>query len=296
LLSGAVGLILLAAALLKAMDMELFVRQMRDYGIINERVILVVSAWGLIVAECGLGLGLLVLYRPRIALPLAASLFLIFAGATSWAWLTGATENCGCYGAWLEFTPGQAVLENLILLAATILAWSGLKHIEIPHSRTKAWAVTVACLIGLAMPVAFGLPTSGINPSKVQPPQLGPIHVHGLGNLDLNQGEYLIVLMGTACFHCREAVPDLNTLCDSPGLPPLVALCTSEEADCLEFVEEFQPIFPIGHISDDLFWDLLADGDMPRIILLDDGQPKRVWDRTVPDEDAVLAELSLSGL
>ena len=294
LLSGAVGIVLLIAGVLKAVDMEMFVRAMRDYGIIYERVVLVVSAWGLIVAECGLGVGLLVSYRPRIILPLTALLFLIFGGATSWAWLTGATENCGCYGPWLQFTPGQALVENLILLAATAIAWAGCRHVQTQQTRTKAWAVIIACLIGLGLPAVFGLPTSGIKELPSEMPEFGPIQVHGLGNLDLNKGEYLIVLMGTACFHCQEAMPDLNLLCDAPDLPPLIALCTSEEADCIEFVEEFQPIFPIGHISDDLFWRLLADGDMPRIILLHDGRIKRVWDQTVPNEDAIKAELSLS--
>ena len=296
LLSGAVGLILLAAGLVKAMDMELFIRQIMDYGIVSERLLLILSAWGLIALECALGVALLVFYRPRLMLSLTAALLLIFAGATGWAWLTGVTEDCGCYGAWLKQTPGQALVGDLVLLAATAIAWAGCRHVQAPQTRTKAWAVTIACLSGLALPVVFGFPTSAINRAQSNGPLIGPIEVHGVGDVDLNKGEYLVVLMGAECFHCQEAVPDLNILCDAPDLPPLIALCTSEEADCIEFVEEFQPIFPIGHISDDLFWRLLADGDMPRIILLHDGRTKRVWDQTVPDEDAVKAELSLSEL
>jgi F0F1-type ATP synthase assembly protein I len=296
LLSGAVGLILLAAALLKAMDMELFVRQMRDYGILYDRVILVASAWGLIVVECGLGAGLLVCYRPRVTLPMTALLFLVFAGAKGWAWLTGATEHCGCYGAWLQLTLGQALAENLILLAAIAFAWRGHQRMQGAHNRAKAWAVTMACISGLVLPVLFGFPTSAINRTQPKELRIGPIEVHGLGHVDLNKGGYLIVLMGTDCFHCQAAIPDLNVLCDTPDLPPLIALCTSEEAECIEFVEEFQPIFPIGHISDDLFWRLLADGDLPRIILLHDGYTKKVWDKTVPDEDAIKLELSRSAL
>ena len=294
LLSGAVGLILLAAGLVKAMDMELFIRQIMDYGIVSERLLLILSAWGLIALECALGVALLVFYRPRPMLSLTAALLLIFAGATGWAWLTGVTEDCGCYGAWLKQTPGQALVGDLVLLAATAIAWAGCRHVQAPQTRTKAWAVTIACLSGLALPVVFGFPTSAINRVQSNGPLIGPIEVHGVGDVDLNKGEYLVVLMGMECFHCQEAIPDLNILCDAPDLPPLIALCTSEEADCIEFVEEFQPIFPIGHISDDLFWRLLADGDMPRIILLHDGHIKRVWDQTVPDEDAVKAEQSLS--
>ncbi len=158
LLSGAVGLILLAAGLVKAMDMELFIRQIMDYGIVSERLLLILSAWGLIALECALGVALLVFYRPRLMLSLTAALLLIFAGATGWAWLTGVTEDCGCYGAWLKQTPGQALVGDLVLLAATAIAWAGCRHVQAPQTRTKAWAVTIACLSGLALPVVFGSP------------------------------------------------------------------------------------------------------------------------------------------
>jgi hypothetical protein len=292
-LAIAVGLILLVAGLVKAVDMELFIRQIGDYGIITERVVLVVSAWGLIVLECGLGVALLVLYRPRVLLPLTALLFLIFAGVTSWAWLTEATQECGCYGAWLQHTPRQAVIENLILLAATVLAWMGCRHGQIPQTRTRAWAVTIACLIGLAMPVAFGFPVSGIGQSASKPPQFDSIRVHGLGDVDVNTGGYLIVLMGTDCLHCQEAIPELNMLSEAPDLPMLIALCTSKEADCIEFTESFLPVFPIGHISDDLFWRLLSDGTMPRTILLEDGRIKHVWDQIVPTRESIQAAYAL---
>ncbi len=288
-LAGVVGIVLFVAGILKALNMELFIRQMKDYGIISERVVLVISAWGLIILQCGLGVGLLVLYRPRILLPLTALLFVIFTGATGWAWLTGATENCGCYGAWLKHTPGQALVENLILLAATAIAWTVYQHIKTRQTRTKAWAVTIACVIGLALPVVSGFPTSAINRTRSNGPLVGSIQVHGLGDVDLSRGSYLIALMGTDCLHCQEAVPELNMLSETPDLPPLVALCTSEEADCIEFVEQFQPVFRIGHISQDLFWHLLADGDMPRVVLLRDGRIQQVWDQTVPDEDAIKA-------
>jgi hypothetical protein len=284
-----VGLVLLIAGVLKGMDINLFIRQIRDYGIISGRLVLVVSAWGLIVLECGLGAGLILLYLPRIIMPLTSLLFVVFTGVTGWAWITGATQNCGCYGPWIQHTPGQAVIENLVLLAATVLAWMGCRHPQTPQTRVKTWAVIMTCLIGLAMPVAFGLPTWGIDNSDAEPSKFDPVSVHGLGNVDINMGEYLIVLMGTDCLHCQEAIPELNTLSEAPDLPVLIALCTSKEADCIEFTEQFLPIFPIGHISDDLFWHLLSDGDMPRTLLLQEGRTRHVWDQTVPTRDDIRA-------
>lgn len=288
-LAVGVGFVLLIAGVLKGVDINLFVRQIRDYGIISGRLVLIVSAWGLIILECGLGSALILLYRPRIVMPLTALLFLIFMGVTGWAWITGATQDCGCYGGWIQHTPGQAVIENLVLLAATLLAWMGCRHTKIPQTRVKSWAVTTTCLVGLALPVAFGLPTWGIDNSDPKPTEFDPVLVHGIGDMDLNTGEYLVVLMGTDCLHCQEAIPELNMLSENPDLPMLIALCTSEEADCVEFTEAFLPVFPIGHISDDLFWLLLSDGDLPRTILLQDGRTRHVWDQTVPTRENILA-------
>ncbi len=293
ILAAGVGLILLVAGLIKALDMELFIRQIKDYGIITERILLIPSAWGLIVLECGLGAGLLVLYRPRWVFSLTAMLWLIFVAATGWAWLTGATGDCGCYGAWLKHTPGQAAVENLILLAATAWAGAAYWHAQAQQSLIKTLAVVIACITGLVVPFASGLPHLRPTPSqsRLYEEKASPIQVHGLEHVDLNHGVYLIVLMGTDCLHCQEAVPELNALTEVPDLPPLIALCTSEESDCVRFTDEFEPAFPIGHISEDAFWRLLADGDMPRVILLHDGRIEQVWDQMVPDEGSVRAKL-----
>jgi len=56
------------------------------------------------------------------------------------------------------------------------------------------------------------------------------------------------------------------------------------------FVEEFQPMFPIGQVREDVFLRLLADGDIPRIILVGDGHVQQAWDQRVPDEDSVRAK------
>jgi hypothetical protein len=166
-LAGAVGLILITASVLKATDMELFVSQLRDYGIISQHTVLALGAWGLIVLEFGLGVALLISYRPKITLPSAGMLFLVFLGGTGWTWLSGTTEDCGCFGDWVKHTPRQAVIHDLIFLAATVLAWLGSQHRKTAQSRAKVLTVGVACMVGLLLPVGFGFSVSEIS----QPPQ-----------------------------------------------------------------------------------------------------------------------------
>ncbi|MBW1896336.1 MAG: hypothetical protein JRI47_04700, partial [Deltaproteobacteria bacterium] len=293
LLCGLLGLILLTAAAVKAMDMELFIRQMRDYEIISHRTLLVLSAWGVIVLECTLGVGLIVNYRPRLILPLTALLVLGFVGATSWAWLTGTAEKCGCFGAWLERSPGEAVAGNVTLLVGAVVAWVRYGQTQPSRSRTKAWATIVACLIGVGLPMAFGFPISRVNHAPSDPANLllGPIEIQGLEEVDLNRGTHLIIVMATDCDHCQESILEINMLVDMLDLPSPIGLCTNEESERKMFLEEFEPFFPIGQISDDDFWRLLAEGDLPRVILVSDGRIVQVWDQMVPDEDTIRASL-----
>jgi hypothetical protein len=290
--AGAVGLVLIVAALLKAPDMELFVREIKEYGIFSDRLVLIFIAWGLIVVELALGVGLIVVYRPKILFPMTTLLWVIFIGATGSAWITGATENCGCFGAWLKRTPGEAVVEDLILLTATVLAWACLRRSQVSQTRAKTWAVSSACLIGLVLPAAFGFPISGIRQPQLEAVEtkIGQFPIQGLEHVDLNNGAYLIVVMATDCLHCQEAVPAIDMLAETVDLTSVIGLCANDEDERATFVETFQPVFPIGQVDQDVFWRLLADGDLPRVMLVRDGRVKRVWDNTVPDEEMVRAE------
>jgi hypothetical protein len=221
-------------------------------------------------------------------------LLLIFAGVTGWAWLTGATTDCGCFGTWLKRTPQEAALEALTLLIATLLAWVGLRHLQPSQTRAKTWTVSIACLIGLTLPLVFGFPLSRINQAewKVGQMELGDLEIHGLDHIDLKQGEYIINLMDTDCLHCQESVEEFNALAQETDLPVLIGLCINEAPKLRRFVEEFQPIFPIGQIREDVFWRLMAEGDLPRTILVRDGRIQQVWDKTVPDKDMIKVALS----
>jgi hypothetical protein len=54
-LAGALGIILITAAILETYDIELFMREVKDYDIITNRLMLMLGAWGLIIAEIVLG-------------------------------------------------------------------------------------------------------------------------------------------------------------------------------------------------------------------------------------------------
>jgi hypothetical protein len=284
-----VGVVFLVAGLLKSADMALFVQQIKAYGIVSQWSILVAIAWAMVVLEMALGVGLIVAYRVKIVFPATALLLLAFLGITVWAWFTGSTEACGCFGAWIERTPGEAALEDVVLLTLLGLAWVGFRKRDVSQGRWKTGAVVASCLMGLALPAAFGFSFSGIqeSASKTDETALGQFAVQGLGDFNLNSGTYLILVMDTGCDHCQEVVPEVNLLSEMPEVPPIIGLCVNGESDRMAFAEAFQPVFPMGQIEDDVFWRLLGDGDMPRTMLIHDGYVKKIWDLNPPPPDAV---------
>jgi thiol-disulfide isomerase/thioredoxin len=286
-LAGIVGVILLGAGIMKATDMELFVRQIKGYGIISQPMLVSFGAWGMIALQFTLGVGLLLFYRPKYAFPVATLLWLILLGATSWAWATGATDDCGCYGSWLKSTPKEATFENLALLLLTVSAWTSHHRARAVPTPTKRWAVAAACIIGLVMPLMFGFSISATMQSDPGL-DIGKLKVYGVEDqVDLEQGAYLLVLMGTDCAHCKELLAEIDMLAEEQDVPRLIALTKDNESKRKRFVDQFMPIFPVAQIGDKEFWRLLGTGKMPRLMLVQDGRVQKIWDQTVPEKETI---------
>jgi uncharacterized membrane protein YphA (DoxX/SURF4 family) len=294
LLSCAVGLVLLAAGLIKSTEMDLFIRQIRDYGIISDPHILMLIAWLLVLSECVLGTALILSFLPGISLPQSACLFLIFIGATLWAWATGITEDCGCFGSWVRRTPGEAMFEDLIALAALIPAWLGLKKKPARLAPLRLFVMLISFLVGIFLPLISGFSPARNHPSHQ--PEFGTgadlSEIQGLDPINLKKGRYLIVLMDTDCLHCRDAVEEINFLVEEKDLPPLIGLTVNNEQKRRNFIEEFGALFPLGQIKEDVFLKLLGAGEVPRVILMQDQVILEAWDRQILDTSAIKEALN----
>ena len=84
-----------------------------------------IGTGGLLVGplECALGLALILNWRPRITMPAATLLMAAFTALTGYAWLSNANLDCGCFGALAERTPGEAAVEDSVMLLLLLVAW-----------------------------------------------------------------------------------------------------------------------------------------------------------------------------
>lgn len=291
-----IGAVLLLAGLLKAYEPNTFIQQIGEYEILTNLALIKTLAWTLIAVECGLGAALIAGLWRRWALPAAIVLLVIFIGAVGWAWASGATENCGCFGSWAKRTPAQALTEDVLMLAAIIGAWLLYRGEPLRFRRLRLGAVAAALLIGVAMTAIASNsvrqsadPLARLQAQSQQPSPFDGLAVQGL-SLNLSEDNRLVALIDTGCTHCQASVPALNQVAAQAGqLPPLVALCANSAAEVEQFQQKFGAQFPLGRIAYADFTRLFERGKPPRIFLLRAGAIIKIWDGQIPTSDEIAA-------
>ncbi len=298
--AGLVGVVLLVSGAVKAWEPVLFFWEAVPYtqllglsGLWREvATVAVVLAPG----ECVLGVGLLANWQRRW-LPLAAlALLVFFCGLTAYAWYSGATADCGCFGSLVRRSPGEAAVEDgLLVLVLSLSWWAGRGTVAMPRAgwlvAAAAVAATGATLVGF-LPQIERLDKSDLLPGV----RLRGLEVDGLA-VNLMQGDLLVELMNPKCGHCIDAVPTLNQLVAAGDLPRLIALTSfaRESPDVADFVREHQPEYPIGSVSRTDFFRLTWKHGFPRLALIRDGVVRQVWERdSFPKPDEVRAALVAS--
>ncbi len=282
------GAILLAAGLLKATAPQVFAQEILDYGIITSPVLTGMLAYALVILECGLGAALLANLRPRISLAITTGLLLVFLGAITWAWTTGATENCGCFGPWKR-TPAQAFAEDLVFLAIVPWAWWGRRFTQAPTNALKLGFVGLAVFAALTVPAVAGMIGAAPGAAGVVGSEaFKTLEVKDLP-VNLATGEHLVLLMSTQCPHCQEAVPSVNALVEDTRLPKVAAIAMEDRVERGIFREDYKAQYPIGEVSG-LAVRSLLEKEFPRLFLVRDGKIVRIWDGHMPSAEEVLAE------
>lgn len=288
--AGIIGIVFISAGIIKGLDIELFIRQIKDYGVIDHHILLAVTAWSLVALEFTLGASLIVYYKPRTVLTVTGSLLIFFILITAKAWAAGTMEDCGCFGRLLKRSPKMAIIEDVLLLGGVCLAWMTHQKGSVTKSRLKPLVPVLACLVGLILPLATGFLLTGSNNTSVEAKHIDSqsLQVDGIGPIDLSQGTYLVVLMSTDCNHCKDSVPVLNFLSEDNHLFKVVALCLNCEEDRNRFASEFEPAYPIGQMDQDDFWQLVGDGGVPKFLLVHNSKIQKVWDENVPDWETIM--------
>lgn len=313
-----VGLVYLIAGALKVWDPVLFYWQtlpyLRFFGLsankeLSSTLAQVTTLLGPI--ELALGLALICNWRPRIALPIASALMAYFTVMMIGAWHMGASVDCGCFGALVQRTPGEAAVEDGVMLALLLFAWWRMRRQASaePASEGLNWwgaggapvwpqaGRVVGCVL-IAGAVVGGMRffpeldritrsdlRSGVN--------LAGLTLKGV-EVDLMEGEYLLEVFSPKCIYCKKAVPKLNALAQDPELPQLIALTTFalDSQAMIDFKEQLKPLFDMASVSQTDFLRLTYGHGFPRLAYIADGVVQQVWERNQMPSAARLRKIT----
>jgi hypothetical protein len=284
------GAVLILSGGVKALDLNLFVRQIQSYGLMTHPQLTALAAWAITGLESLLGAALLVNYRPRQTIGLTFALLTVFTLLTLYAVFQGGVEDCGCFGALVKRTPLQATIEDIILLLLCLVAWNGGHVGSLKPVGARALAVFSVAVMAAIVPFYSGLPSALVGDGSPEGAEIWTeLQVEGIGGLDFGKDAHLVVLMSVGCQHCQEAVPELAMLMDELQEQPLAVVGLGQDSleDVRGFVAEWAPPYPIGRIDSGSFWTLLADVELPRIFLVTGGRAVAVWDTVIPTADEV---------
>lgn len=286
LLQIPVGLALVAAAVLKGADPGEFAYQIAGYEILPEGLT-AVTATGFVIVEFVLGIALLLDARPRLALPGAAALLTGFIAVVAYAWSQGRVQQCGCFGNLVQRTPGETIVEDLVLLAlatgAIILLRAG------PPARPRTAILAAAVAGGLLLPVVMPrLPVDDILTSLHPGADVRGLDPETLDD-DLTEGDRLIAIWQVGCEACLRDLPRLDSLASEPDAPRVAALFPDGNDAVMTFFLEHGPSFDVASMPRGALKPYYRR--LPVYFLLRDGRVSAIWRDGAPDAAAVRGAL-----
>lgn len=231
--------------------------------------------------ECGLGLALLLRWRPRPVIVCTALLLGFFTVLTFLAWRGGLGGNCGCFGTLIERGPQEAMVEDVVMLVVLLFAGWGTRALGARTSALSSIVVLGATVLALGIGCLRFFPEAHrIEGTDLQVGiGLGAMEVRGV-DVDLGRGDYLLEVFTPRCARCRTSVSRLNQMTDQEDMPQIVAL-TAYEKDSkamTDFEASLEPRYAIGTVSIRDFSRLGWRHRFPRFAYVRDGVVQAVWD------------------
>jgi hypothetical protein len=275
--AGLVGLVFLAAAIMKVAAPMSFYRHVTQLGIVPPKAVRAVVPVA-IALESAWGAALIFLIWPRFVLPFTALALIALSALTFWSVKSGRTEDCGCYGGFVTPSIGQSLGLNGLYLILILAAFAMLPA----SAYTAPWKIiamlVVAVIAGVTAQYALSSELkTGMAVFTPSPLKIGARWKRKWAGLPVDSAnrEHLVSYMGPTCPHCKRWVRVLNVVHAAPNLPPVLGVMASSPATIEEFVSENDVRFPISTVSTGLMSRLAPA--VPTTVLVNDGRIDDQW-------------------
>lgn len=282
----AIGLIFLAAGILKALDPAEFAHEIQEYGILGARLS-AQAAPALIVFELVLAVALLAGVLPRLAALGSLVLLAGFIAIEAYALSIGKQGSCGCFGAYVQRTPGEVIAEDVLFAGMAVLALWGLAGW--PGMSFGRGAAVLSGGLALASALVVASPSLPIDP-WVTRLAIG----RSVGDLSLlekapqlAEGRHLVALIDVTDPRAVDTATALNGIVSRPGAPKVLALTPGTEEDKAAFLWTAAPAFETENVDRAVLKRLYRR--LPRFFLVESGRVAAIFDGAPPAAEDLLS-------
>jgi hypothetical protein len=220
ILSALMGAVFLVSGYTKLYPIEPFEYTFVDLGFINWQMAPFVARF-MIGLEFFIGILLLLnlnlrkfAYKLGVATLVLFSIYLILLLV-----FTGNKGNCGCFGSYIEMTPLQALLKNIVMLGVFYILHRWHEGWEIP--KWNASATFGVMLFSFAMPFIINTVQLNYSEAYLNKPEdnfkleLDTLYQYASLNVPpktLSEGKHVIAFMSLTCPHCRIAANKIRII------------------------------------------------------------------------------------
>jgi hypothetical protein len=307
-----IGCLFVFSGLVKLFPILAFEVQLVSHGFTSWLAVVVLSRL-LIAFEIFLGLCFFQNnFLKRLFIPAAILLLMFFIlDMARIIILKGFAGDCGCFGQVIVMTPLEAIIKNIILIAALVYLYTLLEK-----GTGQNWLLPVSFLIisfvqvfiffpikhfqivtgsdnQTPSPVTvtrsqtpnkqqINAPVTKISPSNKNLPEIADSTVtafkdfSGGISVNLKKGSRIVAVLNMGCEDCVEAATQIGKLNNEMKLPPVYFLLLGDEKDLPEFLNKTKTNFPYKIIDEETFL-MLIKGSPPRVLLLKDGRTVEDW-------------------
>ena len=269
------GLLFIVSTILKIADMDKFEIYIYSYHFFSLNFSFLVAR-AAIIAELVLGIGLVSNCFHKLMWWGSVLMLIGYTGLLVYALALGRSDNCHCFGDYLQFNPWQSIIKNIVLLAlfALVYKMKGWRF-------KKDWLALIALVIGCSVAVFAISPPDNYTSSYTSQQNLQrdlfkeALHNSPLDNHHLTEGKKVVGIFSSGCEYCMMTAQKLSLMQKFYGFPQeniLYVFMGTEEGVQNFYQESESTIFPYIIFEDVKQLLRINNGVFPTVVLMDDGE------------------------
>lgn len=289
-----IGSIFLLTGIAKVLEPWKFIQHISKLRILDFQVITPVSLT-FIAIEVALGIALIMNITPFITIPTSIVLLIGLSILTYWSTSTDRTEDCGCYNGWLEITPVQSILLNLVYTTGLIVTLIGLiyqyQENQVSTISIWQWVLILGSLIisgilanaSLEYLTKNGRPYIDLSPVREQQPWQTRWLGENVTQLhQLMSDVKIIVFLTPGCPVCQKWLEMLTVVHSQKHLPDVIVILDVDDNDQKEkIISDYALELPTISVSESQY-QKLSINVVPTAVILQSGVIQHKWAGGMP--------------